>query len=378
MQSIQITGTYSFIDNIKKTKIEDQVKLIKNPDNRINKEAVGVYTMDNLKIGYIPFTSNQIDINAKYNIIKINLCQKNPILLIGCEYQETNILNVEPYFIRDLRVESVKFKVHNEQLKHDIDYFIKMLNRTNKILDYYITYYDENFVNLFIETEDYETIFYTVTKKYYDDNIMIYDEFNKLKLIPKNIYQQFQIHRLEKYLEINYKNITDILKSRKIKDYLKKNEIEYNETNLNYNYENEYNELNEEEKINIIKLMLQFNISNNKYYNPNSYLDLINKNIKIINDNNLNNYFNKLKLGGICYNHKLKSYCYIDLYNENNIIEISNNNLDSKYIMELIIKLIITNKNIINLYNPIKGIIYNIELPIHYKDAIYNIIVSLK
>ena len=82
MQYIQIDGTYTYIDNVKSLKIGDIIKLIANPLNRLNADAVGAYTLNGKKIGYIPFKSTQIDINGKYVISKINLSQLNPILLI--------------------------------------------------------------------------------------------------------------------------------------------------------------------------------------------------------------------------------------------------------------------------------------------------------
>ena len=36
MQSIQIDGTFTFATNIKELKIGDQIKLISNPNNRLN------------------------------------------------------------------------------------------------------------------------------------------------------------------------------------------------------------------------------------------------------------------------------------------------------------------------------------------------------
>jgi hypothetical protein len=44
MQSIQVDGTFTYSKNIKDLKIGDQIKLIPNPSNRLNSEAVGAYT----------------------------------------------------------------------------------------------------------------------------------------------------------------------------------------------------------------------------------------------------------------------------------------------------------------------------------------------
>jgi hypothetical protein len=73
MQTIEINGTFSFQNNIKKLKIGDSIKLIRNENNKISRDAIGAYTMQGEKIGYIPFKQGQIDINDKYWIHKIML-----------------------------------------------------------------------------------------------------------------------------------------------------------------------------------------------------------------------------------------------------------------------------------------------------------------
>jgi hypothetical protein len=68
MDNIQLDGVYSFVDNIKKIKLGDPIKLMINSNNIISNKAIGVYTIDNKKIGYLPFTCDQIDINNKFFI----------------------------------------------------------------------------------------------------------------------------------------------------------------------------------------------------------------------------------------------------------------------------------------------------------------------
>jgi hypothetical protein len=83
--------------------------------------------------------------------------------------------------------------------------------------------------------------------------------------------------------------------------------------------------------------------------------------------------FINLKIGGICYNHKYKLYCTIDLYDDNNIIEIANiNDISETYLIELLIKLIISEKQIINVYNPITGILFYLNISTEIKDIIIN------
>jgi hypothetical protein len=54
-----------------------------------------------------------------------------------------------------------------------------------------ITYLDHDFINLLIQTENETTLFYTVTRKFYEKNIFLYDELFYRKLIPFALYKQF-------------------------------------------------------------------------------------------------------------------------------------------------------------------------------------------
>ena len=104
MQTIQITGTTTYAENIKDLKIGDRVKLIKNPNNKISADAVGVYTFDgSKKVGYIPFKDSQIDIKLKYTVLKINLILHPPLLLLSFEFEPSNFIQVEPEYIIELR-----------------------------------------------------------------------------------------------------------------------------------------------------------------------------------------------------------------------------------------------------------------------------------
>lgn len=370
MQSIQIDGTFTYASNIKNLKIGDQIKLIPNPNNRINSGAIGAYTITGSKIGYVPFKSNQIDIKAKYTVSKINLTQENPILLISREFEQSNIIPVFPKYLKSTNKEN-----YSEELKDFAKYLVKAGNEINEIK---IIYQDENFINLLIKTPDDEFIFYTVTKKYYEENIFIYDEFYKFKLTPKCIFQPFQIHRLEMYLQTKYKPIDKLLKKKKLNELnitniekidglksLAKSDI----TGLVYN----------QEQLDIlIKLIIQYDINKNEYYNPGNYLKTIHSTITYSVKPKLDNFkdlFNDVKVGGLCYNHFLKYYCSVDLYDDNNIIEIWTGKIVNKEkLTELLIKLFISNKQFINLYNPIEGTLDKIEIDDLLKNIILNII----
>lgn len=397
MQSIQIDGTFTYSKNIKDLKIGEQIKLVPNPSNRLNSEAIGAYTMSGLKIGYIPFKSNQIDIKAKYTVTKINLTQENPLLLISRQFEPSNFIQSEPNFIKRVKYtdESVETDLKDD-LKHFYNYLVKS---GNQITNLKITYQDPNFVNLIIGTPDEQIIFWTVTKKYYEENVFKYDEFYKFKLIPKCIYQQFQIHRLEVYLEKNYKSINKFLLMKKFKlESLIKVDMfdlfdKIHEDNFGFELISSpnlkvikkidiANQVYDQEQLdNLIKLIVQFGITPNQYFNPTNYLLYLNPNSNFNFSPNLEhfkNIYNEIKLGGLCYNHSLKSYCQVDLYDDINIVEIwtenSSKKISKEKFIELVIKLIISNKKIINIYNPMEGTILRLEIPELIRSKISNII----
>lgn len=326
MNSIQLDGVYSFLDNIKNIKLNDSVKLLLNPNNKISSDAIGVYTLDNNKIGYVPYNSNQININDNYKITKINLNKNNLQILIIPQSSKSNIIQLFNY-------ENYLDNIIQHNYKEEINKFKKYLVREGHIInDIKISYYDDNFINIIIETIENnrinKNIFYTITKKYYDENIFIYDDFYYNKLINKCLFELFKIHRLEFYIIKNYKPIEKII--NKYKQNICHVECENINKNIKYNIEN----------IN--------------------YKDLIsNENENIESDINI--LFNNVKYKGIGYNHQLKSYCYVDIYNDDNIIELKNNFNNINYIY-LIVILIITNKKYYNLLDCNSKLIQKISI----------------
>ena len=131
-----------------------------------------------------------------------------------------------------------------------------------------------------------------------------------------------------------------------------------------------------------IKLLVQYLVdTTNQHFdmfNPNNLLKLLNKNEILLNKFNadyLLKLFPNIKVGGICYNHKLKLYCTIDLYDIDNIIEICDiQEINHTFLTNLLIKLIISEKKIINVYNPIIGILYQLEISNEIKKNILSII----
>jgi hypothetical protein len=351
MQTIQIDGTFTYAGNIKGLKIGEQIKLIPNPTNRLNSEAIGAYTIGGNKIGYVPFKSNQIDINAKYTVTKINLTQENPILLISRQFENANFIQSEPKFIKEVKYEYEGVSP-NLELINDLKHFgIYLKKSSDDIKELKITYQDLNYVNLLIKTQTDKIIFWTVTKKYYEENIFKYYEFYRFKLIPKCVYQQFQIHRLEEYLERKYKPIDKLIKMKKFKleSLIKSNVFELfdkiNESNFGFDQiktsglktisktDITGQVYNQEQLDNLIKLIIQHDINPISYYKPSNYLQYINPKSNFNFKPNLDeftNIFNDIKLGGLCYNHTLKYYCQIDLYDDINIVEIFNNKTINK------------------------------------------------
>ena len=314
MQTLQVTGTITYGENIKSLKIGDTIRLARNPNNKISSDAIGAYTLNGLKVGYIPFKDSQIDIKSRYTVAKINLMLHPPLLLLSYNFESINFIKVEPECVLESRENKII------EMNDNVKSFKKYLEVSGIEIDNIgITYRDNNYINLCMN----DNIYYTVTKSYYEQNIFKYDEFYKFKLIPRCIYQEFQIHRLEVYLKLKYKTIDSLL-TKKIKINMDFTEIKI-EPIMNSNI---FINLSQEQINNIIKLIIQYNIEPINYYNPKLISD-----IEIdINLDRFKNYFNELKIGGLCYNHTFKRYCYIDFYDDNNIIDISTRNINKEYL----------------------------------------------
>ena len=405
MQQIEINGIFTYIDNIKTLKLDDQIKLLPNPNNKVNKEAIGAYTLTGKKIGYVPFTTSQIDINGKYIVSKIKLNKISPVVTISIEFNTSNFIHCEPLCISQLKLSQLSNDKLPEELVYDLKQFAKYLEKSgNKVNRISVYEFNESFITLCISTQTsnikssesncINNLFHTVTKQYYDKNIFKYNEFYKFGLISKCIYQPFQIHRLEKYLEYNYKSIKKIILTNKItfnkisktisNNILKTNFEQIESTDLILLNKSLLSTIiNSSYSEDFIKLLVQYLLGNiqqdntlQELYNPNNLLKLLNKNEIKLDDFNIQyllNMFINLKIGGICYNHNYKLYCTIDLYDDNNIIEIANiNEISELYLIELLIKLIISEKQIINVYNPITGILFYLNISTEIKNIIIN------
>jgi hypothetical protein len=304
--------------------------------------------MDGKKLGYLPFKDSQLDINSKFYISKKHFTKDNLQLLINREYNKTNIIEIEPYI---LRKNNKIDKLLDNSLLLEIRKFSKVLERAGvEIIKISPIYYDSNFITIMIETKEDKNYYYTVTKEYYEKNIFKYDELFDLKLIPKNIYIPFQIHRMEIYIERIYKPIEKLLKMKEYKK-LKSKDINIKITNINKIFESF-----ELIDCDIIKCLLQYELTKNEYYNPKFLINSINYKINI---DELIKLYPNIKIGGISYNTELLAYCYIDFYDTNTLIEIINDDSENK-ILECYMKLVISGKEKIDLINVNNNKIYSI------------------
>jgi hypothetical protein len=392
MQTIQIDGTYTYSDNVKNLKIGDHIKLLSNPSNRMNKDAIGAYTLNGKKIGYVPFKSNQIDINAKYIVSKINLNQSNPILLISMDFPNINMIYCEPSCVIEKKNLNAKQLDIPDDIVNDLKKFTRFLQKSGcDIIKISICEFSDSFLTLCIQTSEFTDFFYTVTKSFYESNIFKYDEFFKFGLIEKCIYLPFQTHRLEKYLEKNYKSVNKICSAKKFKwdNLVKSNisdtfdltslsgpncgmEIIQNNTLISITKSQIPKSLNKTEKNEWIKMLIQYNVKPIEFYNPDNLI----QNSQILLDlDAFTNIYTQLEPGGIFYNHKLKAYCFVDLFDRINIVEIIfTDTINKKQFIKLVIKLVITDKQIINAYNPLSGTLYQIEINDRVKFYFYNLI----
>lgn len=332
MQSFKIVGTFTFAETIKTLKLGDIVKLIPNPENKINPNAIGVYTKEMKKIGYLPFNITQVDC-TDCTINTLKLLQGNTNIIITRKYKKNNFLLCYPKIISERNI------IRN-YLEDDIKKFKKYLElNLYNIEDIYISYHDDNYIDLFIKTDIHEHTFYTVTKKYYDENIFKYDEFYELKLIPKDIYQQFIFHRLECYIEKKY-DLVNLHISKNI------NKVVPINIHSPIKYDNNFQN---------IKIAIKFILSDNLIYKK--YLDKTNYDLFQVNKNkdNICNFFNDYNITEIAYNHLTKKYCYIDLYNSDTIVVIDEYNKRDYNKL-----LLVTEYNNIIIYNPFEGNIYKL------------------
>ncbi len=398
MQTIQIDGTYTYAENIKYLKIGDQIKLIPNPSNRMNKEAIGAYTLSGKKIGYVPFKSNQLDLKAKYIVGKIQLSQNNPLLLLTMEWPNTNTIHCEPSCITNKKTLQAQCIDVPEPLVPELKNFTKFLQKSGyNIMSIGITELSDSYITLCIRNSESTSFFHLVTKSFYEENIFKYDEFYKFGLMGKCIYIPWQTHRLEKYLEFNYKPSTIAFSGKKFSwanlinsgVFDQMDLINLSGPNCGLNQiqsadlvlfnKKTLSQIPKADRANWVRLVIQYNVKPIEYYNPDNLISNTNNILSQLELNNFTNMFACLEPGGLAYNHKLKAYCPIDLLDPINIVEITlEETITQTDIIKLIGKLVIADKQIINFYNPVTGTIWQIEITDRVKSNFANLLKKSK
>lgn len=357
MPCYKILGIYSYADNLREITDNEPVILKHDKYNIKSKNAIGVYTKkSNKKIGYLPTENNNelLNFNDSYIISKLQLNQDYPIVEISRSYPDINILNnYELTLIKKIKYD---YQIIDQpsNLKIPLTTLINTLKRKRiNVKRLAITYLDDDYINIIIETSKGLESFYTITSKYFKENQDKYNELYESNLIDNIFFKELLFHRPEKYFEINYKNI-----------------LEYdNQTDSNKKYEfilidtvNSINSLNNNIDILYFTKLYLYCIINQNYeyvvkyltkFTKNKYDDIIQKFINnyIVIDNIYITY--NLKLGNFYYDHTKKIYSEIEFINED-IIFIVSEELNNKYLLNCHL----TNINKIIVYNPLLGTLH--------------------
>lgn len=368
MPTYKIMGIYSFADNLKQMHVNDNVILKHENYNIKSKNAIGVYSLDNKKLGYMPNESKyELEtFNNAFIISKLVLNQDYPILEINRYYPSCSYLdNVEYPYEKKLKYEYVLVNISNELAKSLTSLEKYLLTKRIKVKRTAVIYVDELYINILIEvTKGFEQ-FETVTMKYFKEHSDKYEELFENNIIDNTFFRELMIYRLESYYEKNYSSIHD--------DMVPVNH-ELQKLIPTIVEETVHDELDIEVKgidcILLTKLYLSFLQTENSYF----ILKYINKHTlkeytevkkgmkKLISNYKILNTFNEkysLKRGKFSYDHKLKIYDYIDFTNDDTVFIVSDtfkvNYLHAAYL---------TKKENLIIYNPIEGkinIINNIK-----------------
>jgi len=356
MPCYKILGIYSFADTLKKVHVNDPILLKKEQYNIKSKDAIGVYTHDNKKLGYLPNENyNEIkNFNSAYRISKLVLNQDYPILEISRVFPSINYLdNIEYPFEKNIKYEYKLVPISKNLEKAVISLEKYLSTKRIKVKRSAIIYYDDNYVNILLEVAKGIEQFQTVTIKYFKEHQDKYEELYENELIDNTFYRELLVYRLETYYENNY---SPILNYPKINTDYSINNIDYEPLKI------EYKNI---DVILLVKLYLRYLLNNDNYFlikYANTFLlksyDEVKKIMKklVPNYKILNKFIEdyKLELGKFTYDHKLKIYDYIDFTNDDTVFIIANN-FEPNYLYTAYL----TNKKNLILYNPIEGKISN-------------------
>jgi hypothetical protein len=348
MPSYKIVGIYSFAKNLLDIKLNDPVILRKEENNIKSKNAIGVYFNNDKKIGYLPI-ENKSEVNKfnnSYKISKLILNKEYPVVEISRTYDNTSILsNCEFPWEKKIKYPLEIINLTSE-LEKSLTTLIKYLNgKRIKIKKALITFANDNYTNLVLETAKGIQTFYTITYNYFLKNSEYYDELLELNLIDNAFYKDLMFYRIENYYETNYKNIIDL--------------------NVDIDIDLEINEKQVHEPLVINKKDIDtiFNIINIYWYclykNDMTYIDNYNSNLLPKNLDVTKKYFNSLELnrGNFYYDHKYKIYSWIEWLSDNKVFMITSDVSKSN-----LINLYLTQKKDMILYNPLEGKEIHIKL----------------
>ena len=170
MPSYKIVGIYSFAKNLLDIKLNDSVTLKQEIHNIKSKNAIGVYFNNDKKIGYLPI-ENKSELNKfnnSYKISKLVLNKEYPVVEISRTYDDTSIL-LDCEFPWEKKIK-YPLQVINltTDLEKSLTALIKYLgNKRIKIKKALITFTNDNYTNLVLETAKGIQTFYTITYNYF-------------------------------------------------------------------------------------------------------------------------------------------------------------------------------------------------------------------
>ena len=365
MPNYKLLGIYSFADSLKNININDQVILKSEQFNIKSKSAIGVYTIDNKKIGYLPVENQNeiISFNNAYKISNLILNKEYPLVEISRVYPKNNYFeNIEYPYEKKIKYEYILVNISKELQKSVFGLEKYLGTKRIKVKKSAVIYFNENYINILIEVSKGIEQFECITLKYFKENIDKYEELNENKLIENTFFRELLFYRLECYFEKNYKSP---LQSPQITNiYL----LKYVNTIMEEKVHDELELKNKKiDNMLIIKLYLRYLFHNNseyilkyinkiinkEYTNVNKAIKKIIPNYKVIKE--LIMKYN-LELGKFVYDYKYEMYEYIDFTNESSVFVISD-----KFNINYLYNGLLTNKSNIIIYNPLTGIFLNIN-----------------
>ena len=361
MPNYKLLGIYSFADTLKKINIDDKVILKSEHYNIKSKNAIGVYTIDNKKIGYLPI-ENQNEINFYNNAYKISnliLNKDYPLVQISRSYSENNYFeNIEYPYEKKIKYEYVLVNISKELQKSIIGLEKYLKTKKIKVKKTAVIYCDDYYINILLEVSKNIEQFECITLKYFKENIDRYEELNENKLIENTFFKELLFYRLECYFEKNYNSPLKYPQITNI--YL----LNYNNTIVEEQVHDKLELKNNKiDNLLIIKLYLRYLFHNNSEYilkyNNNEYDDVNKTMQKIIpNYTVINEVIKKynFELGNFTYNYKYEMYEYIDFTNESSVVVISD-----EFNINYLYNVLLTKKSNLIVYNPLMGLFIKIN-----------------